>query len=100
MSIGYSGTAEGIAGPHDSRIANAADPRVDSDLDGSRTTGAGARYNPTTAGGLGGTNASTATGAQAGTAGGISNSTNAGPHNVRSFVKLFSLYPKINLGIC
>jgi len=36
----HSGTAEGVAGPHNSRIANAADPRVDSDLDGSRNVGA------------------------------------------------------------
>ncbi|KAK3328526.1 hypothetical protein B0T19DRAFT_357870 [Cercophora scortea] len=33
------GTAEGVHGPHSSRIANAADPRVDSDRDGSRTVG-------------------------------------------------------------
>lgn len=35
------GTAEGVRGPHDSRVANAADPRVDSDRDGSHTVGAG-----------------------------------------------------------
>jgi len=34
------GTAEGVAGPHSSRAANAADPRVDSDLDGSHNAGA------------------------------------------------------------
>ncbi|KAI9745621.1 MAG: hypothetical protein M1818_001155 [Claussenomyces sp. TS43310] len=34
------GTAEGTAGPHNSRLGNAADPRVDSDLDGSRNGGA------------------------------------------------------------
>jgi len=34
------GTAEGVAGPHGSRVGNAADPRVDSDLDGSRNAGA------------------------------------------------------------
>jgi hypothetical protein len=33
------GTHEGARGPHSSRAANAADPRVDSDLDGSRTIG-------------------------------------------------------------
>ena len=27
------GTAEGVHGPHSSRVANAADPRVDSDMD-------------------------------------------------------------------
>jgi len=35
-----SGTAEGVAGPHNSRVANAADPRINSDLDGSRNAGA------------------------------------------------------------
>ncbi|KAK1829111.1 hypothetical protein QBC39DRAFT_263919 [Podospora conica] len=35
------GTAEGTHGPHSSRIANAADPRVDSDRDGSRKVGGG-----------------------------------------------------------
>lgn len=34
-----SGTTEGTAGPHNSRMANAADPRVDSDMDGSRNAG-------------------------------------------------------------
>jgi hypothetical protein len=33
------GAREGAHGPHSSRIANAADPRVDSDRDGSRTAG-------------------------------------------------------------
>lgn len=37
---GY-GTQEGEFGPHGSRLANAADPRVDSDLDNSRTIGTG-----------------------------------------------------------
>ncbi|KAM0491227.1 hypothetical protein ACHAP8_010801 [Fusarium lateritium] len=45
-----SGLPEGTTGPHSSRAANAADPRVDSDLDSSRRTGAGH-----TAGGLGST---------------------------------------------
>ena len=35
----HAGTAEGVAGPHNSRVANAADPRIDSDLDNSRHTG-------------------------------------------------------------
>ncbi|RSL52610.1 hypothetical protein CEP54_010823 [Fusarium duplospermum] len=34
-----SGLPEGSTGPHNSRVANAADPRVDSDLDGSRKLG-------------------------------------------------------------
>ncbi|KAI6768385.1 hypothetical protein HG530_006394 [Fusarium avenaceum] len=41
---------EGTVGPHSSRAANAADPRVDSDLDSSRSHGAGH-----TTGGLGST---------------------------------------------
>jgi hypothetical protein len=36
---GLGGAREGEFGPHGSRMANAADPRVDSDLDGSRTVG-------------------------------------------------------------
>jgi hypothetical protein len=39
-AYGSSGTREGEHGPHSSRIANAADPRVDSDRDGSHNTGA------------------------------------------------------------
>jgi len=35
----HSGAPEGTAGPHSSKIANAADPRIDSDLDGSRNAG-------------------------------------------------------------
>ena len=47
-----SGLPEGTAGPHGSRAANAADPRVDSDLDSSRRTGGlgGSTYNQTTTG--------------------------------------------------
>ncbi|KAK3402719.1 hypothetical protein B0T20DRAFT_343025 [Sordaria brevicollis] len=46
-SSGTHGTSEGAYGPHSSRAANALDPRVDSDRDGSRTagTGTGAGYN-------------------------------------------------------
>lgn len=39
VGMGSSGMSEGATGPHNSRIANAADPRVDSDRDGSRTAG-------------------------------------------------------------
>lgn len=39
LSSNTQGTAEGVHGPHSSRIANAADPRVDSDRDGSKTVG-------------------------------------------------------------
>jgi len=43
-----SGTREGEHGPHGSRVANALDPRVDSDRDGSRN--AGAAYGGSTTG--------------------------------------------------
>jgi hypothetical protein len=51
---GVTGTS-GTAGPHSSNIANKADPRVDSDLDGSRNAGAaqygaGAHHNTGTTG--------------------------------------------------
>lgn len=68
----HSGTAEGVAGPHNSRVANAADPRVDSDLDGRRTTGT------TTTHGTGLTGGTTG---GAGYTGASTGSTNAGPHN-------------------
>ncbi|KAL1840438.1 hypothetical protein VTJ49DRAFT_476 [Mycothermus thermophilus] len=57
---GTHGTSEGTYGPHSSRVANAMDPRVDSDRDNSRTMGAG------TTGGMG-------TGSR--TAGGLGSST-------------------------
>lgn len=59
------GTTEGLHGPHNSRVANTVDPRVDSDRDGSntfgnsRTTGTGFGSGTTggiTGGGLGGAN--------------------------------------------
>ncbi|OJD22267.1 hypothetical protein ACJ73_06390 [Blastomyces percursus] len=46
-SVG-SGTTSRTAGPHDSDVANKLDPRVDSDLDGSRTVGGGATHNSRT----------------------------------------------------
>jgi len=95
-----SGTSEGVAGPHNSRIANSADPRVDSDMDGSRTAGTagttGTGYTSTGTGPSGSTNAGprnteavggtgTEVGNNAGTntgfSGGMSNSANAGPHD-------------------
>ncbi|KAG0645065.1 hypothetical protein D0Z07_9277 [Hyphodiscus hymeniophilus] len=125
-----SGLPEGTAGPHTSRAANAADPRVDSDRDNraagvgtgvgstghhSGATGAGIgpgvetgpgigsgagagphssnlankmdprvdSTNATNAGttGYGGTHAGNNQGAFTGTTGGLSHSTNAGPHN-------------------
>ncbi|KAM0219662.1 hypothetical protein ACHAQI_001048 [Fusarium lateritium] len=56
---------EGTVGPHSSRAANAADPRVDSDLDSSRNHGAGAGLggHSTHSSGLPGSNNSGLTGA-------------------------------------
>jgi hypothetical protein len=68
------GVPEGTAGPHSTRVANAADPRVDSDLDSSRTGG-------TT--GIGHTGHGTA-GGYTGTGSGVTGtqgSTTAGPHS-------------------
>ncbi|KAL6866226.1 hypothetical protein ACO1O0_002333 [Amphichorda felina] len=39
-TTGTSGVSEGAFGPHSTRAANAADPRIDSDLDNSRNMGA------------------------------------------------------------
>ncbi|KAE8453947.1 hypothetical protein EG329_007723 [Mollisiaceae sp. DMI_Dod_QoI] len=119
---GYTGTGNGVtrttttAGPHSSNLANKVDPRVDSDLDGSRNlgaatgttgataygsntantgyTGTGTGYTGTgTTGHTGGltghhTNGHTGTAGHqtgltghTGTTGGISHSTNAGPHD-------------------
>lgn len=44
---GQHSTPEGAHGPHSSRVANALDPRVDSDRDGSHTVGTGAGHNLT-----------------------------------------------------
>jgi hypothetical protein len=41
---GMTGTDKTTAGPHKSDMANKLDPRVDSDLDGSRTIGSGQNY--------------------------------------------------------
>jgi hypothetical protein len=76
-----SGTAEGVAGPHSSRAANAADPRVDSDMDGSRHAG----HTTGTTGGLTGTgtHGTTSTGYGSSTSTGYgSSNTAAGPHSV------------------
>ncbi|ESZ92941.1 hypothetical protein SBOR_6660 [Sclerotinia borealis F-4128] len=82
------GHTEGSHGPHRSSVLNAADPRVDSDLDGNRLpnkTSAG--YGTQDAYGTGATGTTgtqhhqgTTTGGT-GFGGGISQSTNAGPHN-------------------
>ncbi|CVL11366.1 hypothetical protein FPRO06_05550 [Fusarium proliferatum] len=70
-----SGLPEGTTGPHGSRLANAADPKVDSDLDGSRRVGGSNTYGQTATGtsglsshgagahgGIGGTSAGYSTG--------------------------------------
>jgi len=68
-TFGSSGTAEGTHGPHSSRLANAADPRVDSDRDGSNTMG-------------GRTTGTTGTHGIGGTTGGLGGSTfGTGSHN-------------------
>ena len=79
---GYTGTTGSTnAGPHSSNLANKMDPRVDSDMDGSRNMGANSG---TTGTGYSGTHAGNNSGGYTGNQGGLSNSTNAGPHNVSS----------------
>ncbi|CAM1501125.1 Fc.00g102870.m01.CDS01 [Cosmosporella sp. VM-42] len=86
-----SGLPEGSTGPHNSRIANAADPRVDSDRDGSRNLPGGNQSTHTT-GGLAGTGGHHTSGNQFGTTGtGTHHTTTSsglhegttGPHNSR-----------------
>lgn len=75
------GVPEGTAGPHNSRVANAADPRIDSDMDGSHNTGA--HHTGHTAGaGLAGTHVTHPTGTTAGTHGttGTYNNHNTATH--------------------
>jgi hypothetical protein len=70
------GTAEGVAGPHSSRLANTLDPRVDSDMDGSRRVG-------TTTGTTGVTGGNTYTSGTTGTTAGTTGTTGGlGPHSV------------------
>ncbi|UPL00531.1 hypothetical protein LCI18_011465 [Fusarium solani-melongenae] len=80
---------EGTTGPHSSRMANAADPRVDSDRDGSRTAGTGTYGQTTVGGGIGGTTgtsgfSSAGTGAHgpSGHSSGLPEGS-TGPHNSR-----------------
>lgn len=96
------GTAEGEYGQHNSRVANAADPRIDSDLDGSRNAGLSQGTGNSALGSLGsggvntqhnttglsghnnaydGTHAGNHLGGTGTGTGGLSNSTNAGPHD-------------------
>jgi len=85
---GFTGTGTGTgvtgtqgsttAGPHNSNIVNKLDPTVDSDLDGSRNLGAASTQRTA---GYGGTGVGNNIGSNTGTTGGISHSTNAGPHD-------------------
>jgi hypothetical protein len=84
---GTYGHGEGTHGPHSSKIANAVDPRVDSDRDGNRipnsTSSGYGTQNSSTLGSsthTGGTSAGNHLGGT-GFSGGLSNSTNAGPHD-------------------
>jgi hypothetical protein len=97
MNTGYTntnpaGTGSTNAGPHSSNIANKLDPRVDSDMDGSRNTG----FAQNTAGGVTGTGvAGTGVTGQRhgyGTTGGVTGNnpatTSAGPHGSNVLNKL------------
>ncbi|POR33062.1 Uncharacterized protein TPAR_06740 [Tolypocladium paradoxum] len=70
------GAPEGTYGTHNSRVANAADPRIDSDRDGSRNMGA--PHSGPHAGTYTGTH--TGTGAHAGTHAGAHTGAHAGTH--------------------
>jgi hypothetical protein len=77
------GTTEGLHGPHSSRIANAADPRVDSDRDGSNTLGSNTHSTHTTGAGFGGHNTHT-TGTGFGATGGGLGGANTHTHHAGS----------------
>jgi len=84
-TTGTHNTAEGNHGPHSSKVANAADPRVDSDRDGSHTVGNTGSHAHGTAGtygntGLTGTHGNTGNHGIGGTSGGPAPNT-AGPHS-------------------
>jgi hypothetical protein len=94
---GFSGAGTGVyntngstnAGPHSSNITNKLDPRIDSDRGGSRNLGAA---NGTSTGAYSGAQTGNHIG-HTGDRGGISNSTNAGPHDVRKFLSRTSPPP-------
>lgn len=69
----HNSVPEGTAGPHSSKVANAADPRIDSDLDSTRTGAVGAGYGTGT--GVHGTTGHTTTGVHG------THNTTAGPHS-------------------
>ena len=89
----HSGIPEGTAGPHTSRIANAVDPRVDSDLDhrGATSTDVGSGHTGHNSGVTGG---HTGTGY---TSTGATGSTTAGPHSSNLANKLVSHFGKTSL---
>lgn len=64
-----SGVPEGTAGPHSSRAANAADPRIDSDLDNRGTTGTAGGRSAVGNFGSAGTHTGAHTGAHTGSSG-------------------------------
>lgn len=74
-AYGTSGSGN-AAGPHNSNVANKLDPRVDSDLDGSRNLGAAGGNT-----GYSGSHLGNNSGGHTGFTGGVSHSTNAGPHD-------------------
>jgi hypothetical protein len=84
-----SGVPEGTAGPHSSRVANAADPRIDSDMDHRGHNANSAGFTGTTGNSHNhGTSGLTGTTGTAGTGYGSSNTTGApqgtaGPHSSR-----------------
>jgi hypothetical protein len=85
-----SGVPEGVAGPHSSRVANAADPRIDSDMDhrGNNANSAGltgttgTTHNHGTSGLTGTTGTSGTTGYGSSNTSGVPEGT-AGPHSSR-----------------
>ncbi|KAK5987171.1 hypothetical protein PT974_11289 [Cladobotryum mycophilum] len=85
-TYGSSGAPEGTYGPHSSRVANAADPRVDSDRDNSRNmgvhSGTGTHGTGTHGTGTHGAGTTGFSGSTAGGAGGASGPApnTAGPH--------------------
>jgi hypothetical protein len=75
------------AGPHDSNFANKADPRIESDLDASHNMGAAhgtGQIGTESTNTHSGPHVGSHTGTHTGMMGGISQSTNAGPHDVSS----------------
>jgi hypothetical protein len=85
------GTTQGAHGPHDSKIANTVDPRVDSDRDGSRTVGGNSGAYGTT--GTTGTHTGTHTGDAYGT---TSSGTTQGAHGPHDSKVANTLDPRVD----